>query len=131
MMPRDEVVRHALDLDRDDRVYLIEALEHSLTLAPFTTRDFSAAWAAEIERRLTAYKRGEITAGEMRSAIEPAGPRPAPAVIEPAASPPALLLEKRTGKRGRSSFQKRVASPFQCRPLFSARCVPFLAPSSR
>ena len=71
MMPRNKVVRHALDLDRDDRVYLIEALEHSLTVAPFATRDFSAAWASEIEpARLTAYKRGEITAGEMQDAIE-------------------------------------------------------------
>ena len=71
MMPRDEVVRHALDLDRHDRVYLIEALEHSLNEAPFALPGFSAAWAAEIERRLTAYKQGEITADEMREAIDP------------------------------------------------------------
>jgi putative addiction module component (TIGR02574 family) len=67
---REQLVEQALALPPEDRAYLADALEHSLTHEGFATPEIAAAWAAEIERRIAAYDRGEIQAGAAEAAIE-------------------------------------------------------------
>ena len=47
-----------------------DALEQSLTKDGFSSPEVASAWAAEIERRIAAYDRGEAQAASFESAIE-------------------------------------------------------------
>lgn len=67
--PRDEVLQKALSLDVEDRAFVAEALEESLTAADFATPEIAAAWASEIERRAQACERGEMPAEDWRIVI--------------------------------------------------------------
>ncbi len=62
MVNRDQIVEQALSLGPEDRAYVADALEQSLSSGSFASPDIAAAWADEIERRLAAYDRGEIKA---------------------------------------------------------------------
>jgi len=64
MTNRDQIVEQALSLPREDRAYVADALEQSLTSGGFTSPEIAEAWVEEIERRLTANDRGEIRAIE-------------------------------------------------------------------
>jgi putative addiction module component (TIGR02574 family) len=70
MSTRDEIAQQALSLPPDDRAFLADILEQSLTDAEFTTTEIALAWTKEIDRRLDAYDRGEIDAVDARSAID-------------------------------------------------------------
>jgi putative addiction module component (TIGR02574 family) len=70
MTIRDQIVEQALTLTPEDRAYIADALEQSLSNGGFATPEIASAWAAEIERRITAYDRGEIQAVGTESAIE-------------------------------------------------------------
>lgn len=70
MSRRDEIVRQALGLEPEDRAFIAERLEESLTPRGFATPEIAAAWAVEIERRIAAYDRGEIEALPGDTAIE-------------------------------------------------------------
>ncbi len=63
---RDEILQKALSLDVEDRAFVAEALENSLTPADFATPEIAAAWASEIERRAEARERGEMPAEDWR-----------------------------------------------------------------
>lgn len=57
--PVAELAEQARTLPADDRSRLVELLIESLHEAPLAEVD--AAWAREIERRVAAYARGEVT----------------------------------------------------------------------
>lgn len=67
---RDHVLEQALALAPEDRAYLAEALEGSLSPADFATPEISAAWFAEIERRAVACERGEMPADDWRTVMK-------------------------------------------------------------
>ena len=62
MTNRDQIVEQALSLAPEDRGYVADALEQSLSSGGFASPDIADAWAEEIERRLAAYDRGEVKA---------------------------------------------------------------------
>jgi len=70
MSHRDEIVKQALGLAAEDRAFIADKLEESLSGDGFATPEIAAAWAAEIERRVAAYDRGEIEALPGDTAIE-------------------------------------------------------------
>ncbi len=70
MSTRDEIVQQALSLPPDDRAFLADILEQSLTDEEFTTTEIALAWTKEIDRRLDAYDRGEIQAVEAQTAMD-------------------------------------------------------------
>ena len=61
MLTRDAVINEALQLPPCDRAIVADALEESLSGGEFATPELSAAWSAEIDRRLAAYDRGDVT----------------------------------------------------------------------
>jgi putative addiction module component (TIGR02574 family) len=70
MTPRDEIVKQALSLEADDRAFIADKLEESLTYEGFATPEIAAAWTVEIERRIAAYDRGELQALPGETAID-------------------------------------------------------------
>jgi putative addiction module component (TIGR02574 family) len=64
MSNRDQIVEQALSLAPEDRAYVADALEQSLTSGAFASPEIEQAWAEEIERRLASYDRGEVKAVE-------------------------------------------------------------------
>jgi putative addiction module component (TIGR02574 family) len=65
MTPREEIVQQAMALPPEDRVYVADMLEYSLSGGGFATPEIAAAWATEIERRVAAHERGELPAAEL------------------------------------------------------------------
>ena len=70
MSQRDEIVKQALELRPEDRAFIADKLEESLTPEGFATPEIAAAWVAEIELRIAAYDRGEIEALPGDTAID-------------------------------------------------------------
>lgn len=68
--PRDDVLQRALSLTPEDRAFVAEALEGSLPPVEFSTSEIAAAWSAEIDRRIAAYDRGEMTAVSFEAALD-------------------------------------------------------------
>lgn len=66
----EQLAQQALALGREDRAYLANVLEESLPMSEFATRELAAAWSAEVDRRLSAYHRGEATASDAHTALE-------------------------------------------------------------
>ena len=66
----EELAQQALALGAEERVYLANVLEESLSNGGFATPELAAAWSAEIDRRLAAYQRGETRATDADSALE-------------------------------------------------------------
>lgn len=62
MNARDRIIEQALALGPEDRAFVADTLEQSLTSGGFATQEIAAAWAVEIEHRVAAYERGEIQA---------------------------------------------------------------------
>jgi putative addiction module component (TIGR02574 family) len=70
MATRDEIAQQALALPPDDRAYVADVIEQSLTGGEFATAEIASAWAAEIERRIDAYDRGEVQALDGETAVQ-------------------------------------------------------------
>jgi len=70
MTMREQVLQNALALPPEDRVFLVERLEESVSHGQFASPEIAAAWTAEIDRRIAAYERGELQAAEATSSIE-------------------------------------------------------------
>jgi len=66
MATRDELAEQALALPVEDRAYLAEVLDRSLTQEGLATPEIAQAWLVEIERRSAAYDRGEMPADDWR-----------------------------------------------------------------
>jgi len=62
MSGRDEIIRQAMTLTPEDRAYVADRIEQSLSQDGFASPDAAAAWIAEIERRVAAYDCGELQA---------------------------------------------------------------------
>lgn len=70
MMNREQIVQEALALPPEDRTYVADVLEQSLTTGEFATPEITAAWSAEIDRRIAAYDRGETQGLDAKLALE-------------------------------------------------------------
>jgi hypothetical protein len=70
MSPREQILQDALALPPEDRVFLADSLELSLSHGEFASPEIAAAWNDEIERRLAAFDRGEVQAVNADAAIE-------------------------------------------------------------
>lgn len=69
-MNREQIAQAALALPTEDRTYLADVLEQSLTSGEFATPEIAAEWAAEIDRRIAAYDRGESEGMNHKLALE-------------------------------------------------------------
>lgn len=70
MLNREQIAQEALALPPEDRTYLADVLEHSLTSGEFATPELATEWAAEIDRRIASYDRGDTQAVEVKTALE-------------------------------------------------------------
>ena len=62
------IARHALALPLEDRIYLADLLELSLTTESVSP-ELVTAWTAEIDRRIEAYDRGQTHAVDAETAM--------------------------------------------------------------
>ncbi len=69
MTPREEIVQQAMALSPEDRVYVADMLEQSLSGGGFATPEIAAAWVTEIERRVAAHGRGDLPAADMNAVL--------------------------------------------------------------
>lgn len=69
MTRREEIAQQAMALPPEDRAYVADMLEQSLSGGGFATPEIAAAWATEIKRRVAAHDRGESPAGEMDAVL--------------------------------------------------------------
>jgi Putative addiction module component len=70
MTIREQIAQQALLLPPEDRTYLADVLELSLTKGEFTAPECAAEWASEIDRRIAAYDRGESTPVDAGTSLE-------------------------------------------------------------
>lgn len=70
MRTREQIAQEALALPPEDRTCLADILEQSLASGEFATDEIAAEWAAEIDRRIAAYDRGETQAADTKEALE-------------------------------------------------------------
>ncbi len=70
MTNREQIAQQALALPAEDRTYVADVLEQSLTSGEFAAPELAAEWAAEIDRRIAAYDRGETQAADVQTALE-------------------------------------------------------------
>jgi putative addiction module component (TIGR02574 family) len=69
MLQREQILQEAMQLPPQDRAYVADVLEQSLNVAGFASPELAEEWAAEIERRVAAYDRGEMSAGDKESTL--------------------------------------------------------------
>jgi putative addiction module component (TIGR02574 family) len=70
MSQRDAVLQQALTLEEDDRAFVADALESSLTSTGFASDEIADAWSKELNRRIAAYHSGETTALSLEESLE-------------------------------------------------------------
>jgi putative addiction module component (TIGR02574 family) len=70
MTPRDAVLEQAMNLDEENRAFLADALERSLSTTESVSAEISDAWSQELDRRMAAYQRGETSAVSFEESIE-------------------------------------------------------------
>jgi putative addiction module component (TIGR02574 family) len=70
MTLREQIAQQALALPPEDREFLAELLERSLSVDGFATPELSAEWAAEVARRIDAYDRGETHSVDLTTAMQ-------------------------------------------------------------
>jgi len=70
IMNRDQIVQQALALPPEDRTWVADVLENSLSGGAFATPEVAAEWAAEIDRRIAAYDRGETHGADAQVVLE-------------------------------------------------------------
>ena len=62
MTVREQVPEEALALPPEDRAFVVDQLERSLSTTGFASAEIVATWSEEIDRRVVAYERGELQA---------------------------------------------------------------------
>jgi hypothetical protein len=71
MSPREAVLQQALSLAEEDRAYVADELERSLSSSTIETEEeVAAAWSNELDRRMAAYLRGETKAVSFEESLE-------------------------------------------------------------
>lgn len=58
---RESILELALALEPLDRAYVAEELERSLPQSSWDTPEMATAWSEEIDRRIAALNRGEVS----------------------------------------------------------------------
>lgn len=71
----EQLAQQALALGPEDRVYLANVLEQSLSTGGFATPELAAAWSTEIDRRVAAYRRGATQPTDADAALQRIGER--------------------------------------------------------
>jgi putative addiction module component (TIGR02574 family) len=74
---REQIVQQALTLAPGDRVYVADVLEQSLSDGGFSSAEIAAEWAAEVERRMAAYDRGEVQGNDVEAVVDRLRQQPA------------------------------------------------------
>lgn len=69
MTLRDQIIQQALTLPPEDREFVANLLEGSLPVGEFRSQEIADAWSQEIDRRISAYDRGETTAVDFDTAL--------------------------------------------------------------
>lgn len=69
MTLRDQIIQHALTLPAEDRKFVVDVLEGSLPVGEFRTVEMADAWSQEIDRRISAYDRGETMTIDFDTAL--------------------------------------------------------------
>ncbi len=59
MTLREQIAQQAMSLSVEDREYVADVLERSLSSETALSNDVADAWSQEIDRRIAAYDRGE------------------------------------------------------------------------
>ena len=62
MTLREQVLESALALSPEDQAFLVDQLEQRLSADGFASSKVATAWGAEIDRRISAFQRGEVQA---------------------------------------------------------------------
>ena len=70
MTIHEQFVEQALALPLEDRTYLADLLEQSLSTGEFATSEIAAEWTAQIDRRIEAFDRGETQGVDGQTALE-------------------------------------------------------------
>lgn len=70
MMERDRIAEAALKLPPEDRLYVADRLEESLSAGGFASPELAQMWATEVTRRIEGYESGETEAVDFDAAIE-------------------------------------------------------------
>jgi hypothetical protein len=70
MAEREKVVQEALSLSPQDRLYVADVLEQSLSGGEFATPEIAVAWTVEIQKRIDAYDRGEVAAIPLDASLD-------------------------------------------------------------
>ena len=69
MSLREKIVQQAMTLPPADRAYVADVLEQSLEVGGFAMPEIAPAWAAEVDRRIGAYDRGDSPASDMEASL--------------------------------------------------------------
>jgi hypothetical protein len=76
MTLREQVLESALALSPEDQAFVVDELEQRLSASGFVSPEVAAAWGAEIDRRISAFQRGEshaedadVVKGRMREQL--------------------------------------------------------------
>ena len=76
MPTREEVLKQALELSPEDQEILRVQLDLTMVVSEnstegtFATPELAAKWSAEIDRRITAYQRGEMKAQDSDTVMQ-------------------------------------------------------------
>jgi len=76
MATREEILKQALELSLEDLEILRMQLDPTMIVSAnsnegtFATPELAAKWSAEIDRRITAYQRGEMKAQDSDTAMQ-------------------------------------------------------------
>ncbi len=70
MTQRELLAQQALKLPPEDRVYVADVLEQSLTSGGFAAPEIAEAWASEIARRIDDLDSGRIQARDANAVID-------------------------------------------------------------
>lgn len=57
-------------LSPEDRIFVADRIEQSLSTSGFASPEIAAAWTSEIERRVQGFDRGELTTADVQGALE-------------------------------------------------------------
>jgi hypothetical protein len=69
MTLREQVLQNALALSPEDRAFVADRLEQSLGSRGFASPEIATAWNEEVDRRISAYGRGELQAEDAEVAM--------------------------------------------------------------
>jgi putative addiction module component (TIGR02574 family) len=69
-LSREQLLQQALSLPEDDRAYLAEMLEVSLPEPAAPSEQWAEEWSQEIDRRVSAYLRGEVKSISFEESLE-------------------------------------------------------------